>query len=133
MVVSGIDGAYILPWNDTNYKEISVVGVVRNISEPVDGNIAICFGRESNETINSVVLVDKNGNISVPFDFNAKIDDCSVTKSGYALLSENSVFTFSSNGEMLNETNIEIKPNFLGLLNDNSVILCDNSQIKIIN
>lgn len=130
MVVSGVDSAYILPWGGSEYTDLGVTGVIRNISDPQSGHIAICYGRENNEMVNSVVVIDPEGKVGQPFQFNSKIVDVSVTKTGVALLSDNSVYIYNHGGGAVAELETEIKPKFIGLLNNGSVLVCDNSQMN---
>ena len=129
MVVSGVDSAYVLPWDGSAYIDLKVTGVVRNVSEPLDGCISVCYGRENNEMINSVVVIDKEGKVGAPFQFNSKIADCAVTADSVAVLSENTVYVYSHDGSVVSQQTNDLKLGFVGLLNDNSVIACDNSQL----
>ena len=133
LVVSGADSAYVLPWDGSAYINLNINGVVRNISEPLDGCISVCYGRENNETINNVVVINKEGKVGTAFQFNSKITDCAVTSDSVALLSENTVYVYGHDGSVISQQTNDLKLNFIGLISDYSVIACDNSQLIKLN
>lgn len=129
ILASGIENAYVLPWNGTVHSDIGISGVIRNISHPLNGYVAVCYGRSSNETVNTVVVIDPKGHVGQPFRFNAKVTDIAVTENDVAVLSDTAVYIYDHKGTASGEISTEVKYGFIGLLSDGSLLASDNSSI----
>lgn len=133
ILANGFDRAYSVPWNGGGELDLEVSGVVRCYDYELNGGSCLVFGREDNEQVNTVTVLNSKGNITATIEFNSNIYDVAVSETRVAVLSDNEVFVYDRKGNLKNTYSLEKQSNFVGISEDNCVIVLDNTElIKII-
>lgn len=128
----GIDKAVAVPWKDDNMLDLHLNGVVRYTDIADNGISAIAYGREYNESDNNIVIFDKRGAKQAEFTFRAKISDISVLKESIMILSNEKLYCVDFSGNIKSETVCDIKPLFIGAINEEKCLTVDNSKMNLI-
>lgn len=128
----GVDTAVAIPWKDDNMLDLRLSGVVRHTDIADNGMSVLVYGREYNETDNSIIVFDKDGAKQHEFPFNAKINDICILKESVVILSNEKIYCVDFAGNITSETVCEIKPLYIGAINDKKCITVDNSKMNVV-
>ena len=131
-IAHGIDKAVAVPWKDDNMLQLNLNGVVRLTDVSDNGMSALVYGREYNETGNSVVIFDKNGAKQAEFSFNAKCNDICVLKESVLILSNEKIYSVDFAGNIKSEILCGIKPLYIGAISEGKCITVDNSKMNVV-
>jgi hypothetical protein len=131
-IAHGLDKAVAVPWKDDNLLQLNLNGVVRHTDVANNGISALVYGREYNETDNNVIIFDKNGAKQAEFPFNAKCNDICVLKESVLILSNEKVYSVDFAGHIKSEITCEIKPLYIGAINEEKFITIDNSEMSVL-
>lgn len=130
IIAHGVDFAKVIPWNGGSVTDLSVNGVIRHTDIADNGQSAVVYGREYNETNNSVSIIGKSGKSIAQFDFNAIINDVSLSDESILILSNEKIYRVDYSGNILSETVLEIKPLHIGAVNNKECLAFDNSKMN---
>ena len=125
---NGFDRAYSIKW-DGGQTDLGVNGTIRCYDFDFHGNSCFVFGREDNEQINTVVVLDEDGKMTSTFQFNAAVTDVAITEDFVALLSPTECYIYDFNGNLKSSITCEYKGTFVGLSSDGNVLVSDNSKL----
>lgn len=128
----GVDTAVAVPWKDDNMLDLHLNGVVRHTDIADNGISAIAYGREYNESDNSIIIFDKRGAKQAEFSFKTKINDICVLKELVLILSNEKIYCVDFAGNIKSETVCDIKPLFIGAINEEKCLTVDNSKMNLI-
>lgn len=129
LLANGFDRAYSIPWGGGAEIDIGVSGAVRCYDYEIEGGSCIVWGREDNEQVNTVTILNSKGNITAAFEFNTTVNDICISETNVALLSSNEVFVYDLKGNLKNSYPTELKGLYVGLNSDGEILLLDNSKL----
>lgn len=125
---NGFDRAYSIKW-DGGQSDLSVNGTIRCYDFDFSGNSCMVFGRGDNEQINTVVVLNEEGNLLSTFVFNSAVTDVAITNEFVAVLSPTECYIYDLNGNLKNSLTCEYKGMFVGLSSDGKALVLDNSKL----
>ncbi len=125
---NGFDRAYSIKWNG-GQSDLSVNGTIRCYDFDFSGNSCMVFGRGDNEQINTVVVLNEEGNLLSTFVFNSAVTDVAITNEFVAVLSPTECYIYDLNGNLKNSLTCEYKGMFVGLSSDGKALVLDNSKL----
>lgn len=125
---NGFDHAYSLKW-DGGQTDLGVTGTVRCYDFDFQGNSCFVFGREDNEQINTIAVLNEDGKLTSTFQFNAAVEDISIADDFIAVLSPTECYLYDLKGNLKSSISSEYKGTFVGLSNDGEVLVSDNSKL----
>lgn len=131
-MVNSTDSAYILKWDKASSEQLFISNAVRCYAQNYDGYSCIAYGRENNEQINSICVIDQSGKVKTTFSFNSRILDISISEDRVAVLSDNAVYVYTFLGEQVSYIETEVKPLFI-TSTDNGVIAVDSAMMRVLN
>lgn len=129
LLVNGFDRAYSVPWNGGGELDLNVSGVVRHYDYELNGGSCLVFGREDNEQVNTVTVLNSKGDITATLEFNSNIYDVAVSETSVAVLSENEVFVYDRKGNLKNSYSLEKQANFVGISDDDQILVLENTEL----
>lgn len=129
LLVNGFDRAYSVPWNGGGEIDLDLSGAVRCFDYELCGGFCLVFGREDNEQVNTVTVLNSKGNITASFEFNSNVYDVSISETRVAVLSDNEVFVYDRKGNLKNNYKLQKEANFVGISEDGNVIVLDNTEL----
>ena len=129
---NGFDRAYSIKW-DGGQTDLDVNGTIRCYDFDFSGKSCFVFGREDNEQINTVIVLDENGKQISILEFNSAITDVAITDDLIAVLSPTDCYIYNLKGEFKGNLICDYKGLFVGLSNDGNVLVLDNSKLIKVN
>ena len=129
---NGFDRAYSIKW-DGGQSDLGVNGTIRCYDFDFGGNACFVFGRGDNEQINTVAVLNEDGNLLSAFDFNSAVTDVAINDKFVAVLSPTECYIYDLNGNLKNSLTCEYKGVFVGLSSDDNVLVLDNSKLINVN
>ncbi len=132
ILANGFDRVYTIPWSGGAERDLNINGMIRCYDYDFSGKSCIVYGREDNEQINSVVILDDFGNATASFKFNNVVSDIAVSETEVAVLSNNTVYLYDLSGNSLATENTELKGMFVGLISDGRTVVLDNSKLVLV-
>ncbi len=130
IVANGIDYAAVLYWNGYEKTVITDSESIRYFNVNSDGEALVVYGRENNQQINTVCLINKEGYITNTFNFNLHVDGVDFNAEIVTILSDEMLYVYNKNFEQINATTLDIKPLFVCVTDNNGVIAVDNSTLR---
>ena len=131
ILANGFNKAFTIPWNGGAECDLSVNGIIRNYDYDFSGKSCLSFGREDNEQVNEVTVLDEFGNTTATFKFDNIINDIAINESRVAVLSNNTVYIFDMNGNSISSYTTESKGLFVGVFNDGKTIVLDRTKLSL--
>lgn len=125
---NGFDRAYSIKW-DGGQTDLGVNGTIRCYDFDFGGNACFVFGREDNEQINTVAVLDQDGKLTSTFVFNSAVTDVAITDEFVAVLSPTECYIYDLSGNLKSNITCEYKGTFVGLSSDGEVLISDNSKL----
>ena len=125
---NGFDRAYSIKW-DGGQTDLGVNGTIRCYDFDFDGNSCFVFGREDNEQINTIAVLNEDGKLTSTFQFNAAVEDIALTDEYIAVLSPTDCYLYNLKGELKSSISSEYKGVFVGLSSNGDVLVSDNSKL----
>jgi hypothetical protein len=129
-IVNGFDRAYSIPWSGGAENDLNISGIIRCYANNVDGLSCVVSGRQDNEHVNKITVCNQNGSVISSVDFKSVVYDVSLSESAICILSENEVYVYDFNGNLLNNFNFGFKGKFVGIFDTDNVFVLDNTKLN---
>ena len=129
LLVNGFDRAYSVPWNGGGELDLNVSGIVRCFDYELNGGSCLVFGREDNEQVNTVSVLNAKGNVTATFEFNSNVYDVAISETRVAILSDLEVFVYDRKGNLKKTFSLEKEANFVGVIENGNIIVLDNAEL----
>ncbi len=133
ILVNGFDRAYSVPWDRSSDTDIEISGNIRCYDFSCEGISAVAYGREDNEYSNTVAVLGTGGKVKSRFQFDGAVTDIAVNEARVAVLSERKVYLYDLKGNLKAEKETETNGLFVGLDENNSIFVLDNSKLIKVN
>ncbi len=129
ILANGFDRAYTVPWNSGAELDLKISGVVRCYDFEVNAASCIVAGREDNELINTVTVLNQFGAVSSTFEFNVTVTDVCINETSVALLTDNEVYVYDHFGKLVKSCESSVKGSFVGLTDEGEILVLDSSKL----
>lgn len=131
-LATGIDAAYSVSWNGSASNDIGVTGVIRSFRTSDSGWSVLVSGRENNDQVNNIKVIDKNGTVVSRYDLYSQADDIGINDTELIILSDQTVCVYDHGGNIKSEIASDVRPLHAVITSAGDIITVDNTRMQLL-